>query len=65
METQLFSFLAFLIKFSLQIIAKKEPSKVYDAGIAIDDVSFLECALPKPEESCPPNQWHCMNKVII
>ena len=36
----------------------------YDAGVAIDDVSFDGCDLPRPEESCPDYKpFHCANKV--
>ena len=42
-------------------------SHSYDAGIALDDVSFYSCPLPRPTqgEDCPPNQWRCENKVCI
>ena len=44
---------------------KKESSKVYDAGMAIDDVSFISCPLRRPTEGdCPNEEYKCQNKVL-
>lgn len=50
-----------------EIVAKKELSHHYDAGIAIDDVSFHSCFLPRPtiDSECPANHWRCTNNVCI
>ena len=43
---------------------KKESSRVYDAGMAIDDVSFISCPLRRPTEGdCPNEEYKCQNKV--
>ncbi|MCJ8731789.1 hypothetical protein PDJAM_G00203590 [Pangasius djambal] len=33
--------------------------------IAIDDIAFLSCSLPEPQESCPPNTFTCSNLVCV
>ncbi|KAI5627922.1 MAM and LDL-receptor class A domain-containing protein 1 [Silurus asotus] len=33
--------------------------------IAIDDIAFLNCSLPEPQESCPPNTFTCSNHVCV
>ncbi|XP_034159304.2 MAM and LDL-receptor class A domain-containing protein 1 isoform X1 [Pangasianodon hypophthalmus] len=33
--------------------------------IAIDDIAFLSCSLPEPQESCPPNTFTCSNRVCV
>ena len=46
-------------------MVKKESSKVYDAGMAVDDVSFISCPLPRPssEGECPQEEYKCDNQV--
>ena len=34
-------------------------SKVFDAGVAIDDVGFIQCAPDYPEDNCPDGFFHC------
>ena len=36
----------------------------YDAGVAIDDVGFLECAPDYPEEKCHEGFFHCTQSKI-
>ncbi|KAK3546332.1 hypothetical protein QTP70_025671, partial [Hemibagrus guttatus] len=33
--------------------------------IAIDDIIFLNCSLPAPQESCSPNTFTCSNRVCV
>ena len=49
-----------------QLIFYKENSPHYDAGIAVDDVRFYDCPLPRPtiDDECPTEEWRCSNKVI-
>ena len=49
-----------------QLIFYKENSPHYDAGIAVDDVRFYDCPLPRPtiDNECPTEEWRCSNKVI-
>lgn len=38
----------------------------YDAGIAIDDIQFFDCAVKSPQESCYDDQYHCeINKACV
>ena len=46
----------------------KTPSEAYDAGIAIDDVEFTDCAIGNAESECenPSEFFHCQfSKVCI
>ena len=46
----------------------KTPSETYDAGIAIDDVEFTDCAIGNAESECenPSEFFHCQfSKVCI
>ena len=60
----LLSFFAKLCDF--QLIFYKENSPHYDAGIAVDDVRFYDCPLPRPtaDDECPTEEWRCSNKVL-
>ena len=53
--------------FRIQVLFWKENSAHYDAGIAIDDVRFYDCPLPRPtiDSECPENEWRCGNQVIM
>lgn len=43
-----------------------EPKKVFDAGVAIDDVGFVDCGQKPAEENCPENFFHCtVSKVCV
>ncbi|XP_058250824.1 MAM and LDL-receptor class A domain-containing protein 1 [Hemibagrus wyckioides] len=33
--------------------------------IAIDDIAFINCSLPEPQESCSPNTFTCSNRVCV
>ncbi|XP_072544730.1 apical endosomal glycoprotein [Salminus brasiliensis] len=33
--------------------------------IAIDDLTFLNCSLPEPQESCPTGTFTCSNRVCV
>ena len=37
----------------------REPAATYDAGVAINDVSFVSCGVGEPEYSCPTTSFHC------
>lgn len=49
-----------------QLIFYKENTPHYDAGIAVDDVRFYDCPLPRPtaDDECPTEEWRCSNKVL-
>ena len=38
---------------------------LHDVGMALDDVAFNSCPLPRATQSdeCPANEWRCGNKV--
>ena len=49
-----------------QIVAKKEKSQNYDAGLALDDLSLFDCYLPRPTQAdkcANGHEWRCQNKV--
>lgn len=51
--------------FSLAFTVVHE-SQPYNAGIAIDDISFFDCALPSPQETCEEYHFHCeINKACV
>ena len=54
-----------LTRIFFQVVIKKESSYIYDAGIAVDDVTFISCPLERPtiDAECPPGGWRCQNQV--
>lgn len=49
-----------------EFFLEKEAGGKFDAGVAVDDISFISCGLPRPQESCPDSApFHCNNKVCI
>ena len=44
---------------------EKEKAAVFDAGVAVDDINFIDCKMPRPAtENCGPEKpFHCMNSV--
>ena len=49
------------------MIFDKEPSAEYEAGIAVDDVEFTDCAIGNAESDCDSSEFfHCTEtKVCI
>ena len=44
----------------------KEAGDVFDAGVAVDDIGFIDCALPTPQPNCTAyDPWQCDNGVGI
>ena len=43
-----------------QMRLKLEPKQVFDAGLAIDDFGFVNCAQPPPIDDCPEPSFQCI-----
>ena len=50
-----------------QVGFEKEKAAQFDAGVAIDDINFIDCEMPRPskEECSGEKPFHCMNNVSI
>ena len=56
----------FLFNFSnIQVGFEKDRASVFDAGVAVDDINFIDCEMPRPstEECGTEKPFHCMNSV--
>jgi len=40
-------------------------SESYNAGIAIDEISFFDCAIKPPQDECMSDEFHCANKACV
>ena len=44
------------------MIFDKEPSAEYEAGVAVDDVEFTDCAIGNAESNCDSSEFfHCQS----
>ena len=41
------------------VLGASHASENYNAGIAIDEISFFDCGPKPPQESCAPDEFHC------
>ncbi len=51
-----------LDKFSMKFVM--EPQVTYDAGVAVDDVGFVDCQHKTAEDSCPDGFFHCTTSKV-
>jgi hypothetical protein len=50
----------------LQVGFEKDPAAYYNAGVAVDDINLIDCAMPRPTtgECLPEKPFHCKNNVL-
>ena len=55
------------LSYNHQVGFEKEKAAQFDAGVAIDDINFIDCEMPRPsKEQCSGEKpFHCMNNVSI
>ena len=46
-------------QFPLQVKFVREAAETYEAGLAINNVEFVSCAVGDPQPSCPSDSFHC------
>ena len=54
-------------KFPPQIeLAVAHVADQYEAGIAVDEITFFDCAVRSPQDECMPDEFHCsINRACV
>ncbi len=55
--------LYFADKFNVRFVI--EPQETFDAGIAIDDVGFVNCNHKPAEDECSEDFFHCKTSKVL